>query len=534
MKCMQFIVAIGFCAISASCALADSDRKSSLRLEALGTYDSGIFSGSAAEIVSYDKGSQRLFVTNDIANSIDVLDISDPAAPVKTFSINLLPLGAGVNSVAVSRGIVAVAVEADPKQLPGKVGFFDIEGNFLSSVSVGALPDMLTFTPNGKALLVANEGEPSADYLVDPEGSVSIIRMRKHVERITQADVETVDFARFNDTPIDPRIRIFGPGSTVAEDLEPEYIAVSKDSKTAWVTLQENNAIAIIDIRRARVKKLVALGAKDHSDAANGLDASNRDDAINIQPWPIFGLYQPDAIAVFKTDGREFLITANEGDSRDYAGFSEEVRVKDLNLDPSVFPDAALLQQDANLGRLKTTIASGDADQDGLFEKIFSYGGRSYSIWNRKGRLVFDSGDQIERVTAKYLPDDFNSTSDKNDSFDNRSDDKGPEPEAITVGRAFGNTYAFIGLERVGGVMVIDVSDPWAPSFVQYINNRNFAGDPESGTAGDLGPEGMYWIKRKHSPVRAPLLVVTNEVSGTTTIYKALRVRANRRTHHED
>ncbi len=517
-------MAIVFCAVSVSNALAGSDRRCSLRLEVLGTYESGIFNGSAAEIVAYDEHSERVFVTNDATNSIDVLDIGDPAAPVKVFSIDLSPLGAGVNSVAVHGGIVAAAVEADPKQAPGKVGFFDTDGNFLNSVTVGALPDMLTFTPNGKALLVANEGEPDDDYLVDPEGSVSIIRMQKHVESITQADVETADFRRFNDAPIDTRIRIFGPGATVAQDLEPEYIAVSEDSKTAWVPLQENNAIAIIDIRRAEVKELVALGAKDHNDAVNGLDASNRDDAINIQPWPVFGLYQPDEIAVFKTRGEEFLITANEGDSRDYSGFSEEVRVKDLALDPTVFPDAAVLQQDENLGRLKATTASGDADQDGLFEKIFAFGGRSYSIWDREARLVFDSGDQLERLTANLLPDDFNSTSDENDSFDDRSDDKGPEPEAITVGRAFGKTYAFLGLERIGGIVVIDVSNPTAPVVVQYINNRDFTGDPVAGTAGDLAPEGIHWINRKDSPIRVPLLVVTNEVSGTTTIYKAVNV----------
>lgn len=226
--------------------LADSDKRYSLRLEVLGTYDSGIIGASAAEIVSYDKKSQRLFVTNDATNSLDVLDISAPATPVKAFSIDLSSLGTGVNSVAVRHGIVAVAVEAKPIQLPGSVGFYDSNGNFLSSVKVGALPDMLTFTPNGHALLVANEGEPSDNYLVDPEGSISIIRMRKDVKSMTQADVQTADFQRFNDTKLDPRIRIFGPGSTVAQDLEPEYIAVSRDSKTAWVTLQENNAIAIV------------------------------------------------------------------------------------------------------------------------------------------------------------------------------------------------------------------------------------------------------------------------------------------------
>jgi len=495
-----------------------------IRLEVIGTYATGIFDDSAAEIAAYDSRTQRLFITNDATNMLDVLDISDPTAPGRQFGIDLSSLGSGVNSVAVRDGVVAVAVEADPKQDPGTVGFFDTDGNLLNSVQVGALPDMLTFTPNGRFLLVANEGEPNEEYTIDPEGSVSIITMRHDVENITQADVRTADFTRFNDRPIDPRIRIFGPGATVAQDLEPEYIAVSRNSRTAWVALQENNALAIVNIPRARVRRLVGLGFKDHSVASNGLDASNRDGAINIQPWPVHGMFQPDGIASFKVRGREYLISANEGDARDYDGFSEEARVGDLILDPDVFPDAATLQQEENLGRLKTTTASGDTDGDGHFEKVFSYGGRSYSIWDARGRIVFDSGSQIERVTANLIPDDFNSNNDENDSFDSRSDDKGPEPEGVTVGRVGARTYAFVGLERVGGVVVVDVSYPTATRFVEYVNNRDFTGDAELGTAGDLGPEGLLFIRRRVSPINAPLLVVTNEVSGTTTIYKVNRV----------
>lgn len=508
-------------------AQADDDGKlgaGDIRLEVIGTYATGIFDDSAAEIAAYDSRTQRLFITNDATNMLDVLDISDPTAPGRQFGIDLSSLGSGVNSVAVRDGVVAVAVEADPKQDPGTVGFFDTDGNLLNSVQVGALPDMLTFTPNGRFLLVANEGEPNEEYTIDPEGSVSIITMRHDVENITQADVRTAAFTRFNERPIDPRIRIFGPGATVAQDLEPEYIAVSRNSRTAWVALQENNALAIVNIPRARVRRLVGLGFKDHSVASNGLDASNRDGAINIQPWPVHGMFQPDGIASFKVRGREYLISANEGDARDYDGFSEEARVGDLILDPDVFPDAATLQQEENLGRLKTTTASGDTDGDGHFEKVFSYGGRSYSIWDARGRIVFDSGSQIERVTANLIPDDFNSNNDENDSFDSRSDDKGPEPEGVTVGRVGARTYAFVGLERVGGVVVVDVSYPTAPRFVEYVNNRDFTGDAELGTAGDLGPEGLLFIRRRVSPINAPLLVVTNEVSGTTTIYKVNRV----------
>ena len=254
------------------------------------------------------------------------------------------------------------------------------------------------------------------------------------------------------------------------------------------------------------------------STRSNGLDASNRDDAINITHWPVRGLYQPDAIATFESRGEMFLITANEGDARDYEYFSEEARVADLVLDPSVFDTA--LQADDQLGRLKTTTVSGDADGDGQHEAIFKYGARSFSIWTPDGQLVFDSGDDFERITAEQIPNDFNSTNDENDSFDARSDDKGPEPEGLAIGKIDGQIYAFIGLERVGGIMVYNVTDPYAPTFVQYINNRNFVGDPEAGTAGDLGPEGLLFINAIDSPTGTPLLVVGNEVSGTTTIFR--------------
>ena len=315
-------------------------------------------------------------------------------------------------------------------------------------------------------------------------------------------------------------MRIFGPGASVAEDLEPEYITVSRNSLTAWVTLQENNAIAEIDIRSGEVTSITSLGLKDHSVAGNGLDASNRDDEINIATWPVFGMYQPDSIASYQVRGQTFLVTANEGDSRDYDGFSEEERVKDLTLDPTAFPDAATLQENENLGRLKTTNVNGDTDDDGDFDQIFSYGTRSFSIWTADGDLVFDSGDDIAQITASALPDDFNSNNDENDSFDARSDDKGTEPEAVVLAKIRGQTYAFIGLERMGGIMIYDVTDPAAPVFVDYVSNRDFAGDAEAGTAGDLGPEGMTFISGEDSPTGHPLLVVANEVSGTTTVFK--------------
>ena len=488
----------------------------------IGTYASGLFDESAAEIVAHDPNTQRLYVVNANSGNIDVLDINNPATPTPLFQIDTAPYGDGANSVAVHDGIVAVAVQANPAQAPGVAVFLNRDGEFLSAVTVGALPDMLTFTPDGQYLLVANEGQPDeyclTDDAGDPEGSVSVINLMDGVENLTDADVRTADFSNFTADNIHPDIRIFGPGASVAQDLEPEYIAVDPDASRAWVALQENNAMAVLDIASATITEVFPLGYKDYAQD-NRLDPSDRDDGINIANWPVSGMYQPDAIAAFQAAGETFIISTNEGDARDYECFSEEVRVDDLQLDPTVFEDPEVLQQPENLGRLKTTTATGDADGDGQHETIFNYGARSFSIWSADGQLVFDSGSDFELRTAELIPDDFNSTNDENDSFDNRSDDKGPEPEGVAIGHIGDRVYAFIGFERVGGIMVYDVTDPYQPAYVTYINNRDFAGNAEEGTAGDLGPEGILFIDAVDSPIGIPLLVTGNEVSGTTTIF---------------
>lgn len=496
----------------------------SIDLTLLGRYESGVFDESAAEIVAHDPGTQRLFVVNGDSNAIDVLSVSDPEHPGKVFDIPLASYGDSPTSVAVKDGLVAVSVESDPTQHPGKVVFFDVNGTFLKSVIVGALPDMVTFTPDGTKVLVANEGEPNDAYTVDPEGSVSIIDISGGVE---SAIATTAGFSAFNGRAGMLKaagVRIFGPGATVAQDLEPEYIAVSRDSKKAWIALQENNAVAILNIPAGRITHVLPLGFKSYSLPTTGLDASNKDGAIDIATYAgLFGMYQPDAVAAFEAFGKQYLITANEGDARDYDGFSEEKRVKELALDPEAFPNAGDLQLDEVLGRLKVTNTMGDTDEDGAFDALYAYGGRSFSIFRVSPsglELVFDSSDQFEQITASMLPEDFNSDNDENASFDSRSDDKGPEPEGVVTGVINGHTFAFIGLERIGGIMVYDVTTPAAPKFVQYINTRDFSGDPESGTAGDLGPEGLIFIPETESPSGKPLLIVGYEVSGSTSIYE--------------
>ena len=496
---------------------------SSIELSVLGTY-APPDGASSAEITAYDPRTQRLFVVSVAQEAVDIVDLSNPSQPTLLQSLDLSAMG-GPNSVAVNNGIVAVAIGNHNPQLPGTVAFYKTNGQFLSSVTVGALPDMLTFTPDGRKLLVANEGEPNSynqPDSVDPEGSVSIITVRDgrgNIKKITQADVATATFTAFNSQESALRaagVRIFGPNATVAQDLEPEYITVADDSRTAWVTLQENNAIAVVDIPSATVVAIHPLGYKDHSLPGNGLDAGERDGAINIVPRPLLGMYQPDAIAYYTAGGQPYLVMANEGDAREYPGYVEATRISaSTPLDPVAFPDAATLKTNAHIARLNISTAQGrfESDSDAEYEQLYTFGARSFSIRAPDGTLVYDSGDALEQIIAATYPANFNASHD-NTTFDNRSDDKGPEPEGLVTGEIGGRTYVFIGLERIGGVMVYDITNPAAPEFVQYINNRNFANN-----SGDLGPEGLLFIKAEDSPSGTPLLVLSNEVSGTVTVF---------------
>lgn len=514
-----------------------------INLMPIGTYQTGVFDKGAAEIASFDPNTNRLFVVNGNKDAIEVLDLSNPTNPTLLFSIDVTPFGAGANSVDVKDGKLAVAVEAEDGTANGMALFYQTNLSSgdrpLAEVEIGVLPDMITFTPNGEKVVVANEGEPIYDdagnLVADPEGSVSVIDLPRSLVNIrvnlpgnlgevgsdilTPAAVTSVGFTQFNDQQAALEaagVRIYGPGGTVAQDLEPEYVAATND--TAWVTLQENNALAKVDLNQGRVEAIAPLGYKNYNQPGNGIDPSDEDGEIDIHQVPVLGMYQPDSIAPFTTGGETYLITANEGDSRDYPGFSEEVQVQDLTLDRTMFPNASELQRPENLGRLEVTNSRGDTDGDGAFEQLYSYGARSFSIWDANGNLVYDSGNSLETIVAEEFPNNFNADNDANNSFDTRSIAKGPEPEGIATGVISDRTYAFIGLERIGGVAIYDITNPVAPEFVQYTNNRNFEGNAEAGTAGDLGPEGLEFIPATDSPNGEPLLVVTHEVSGSTKI----------------
>ncbi len=896
-----------------------------------------------AETVAHDKTNQQAFLTNSENNSFTIVDISSPETPTLVKNVDLSSYGAGPNSIAIYEDLVAIAVEADPKQDPGKVVFFDLDGDFIKEVTAGALPDMLAFTPDGTKVLVANEGEPSDDYTNDPEGTITVIDLSSGV---MSASTSTINFNGYNDKKaslLNKGVRIFGNdgASSVSQDLEPEFITILEDGSKAYVNCQENNALVVIDLTNNTLLDILPLGFKNHllgtpsvtsyainelvtnwpelgtpvydggqspvmlggfsglyydatnstdkaltfyavpdrgpndaavnkssvtplssqnlrpfklpnyqgritkftvngktgkvtlddqimltrkdgitpitgkgnipgfdevpvtytdastvypnvdyvdgsseeyhalsydeyggdfegilidknenfwmcdeyrpaiynfnamgelieryvpdgtsllgttpqvegtygeetlpevyskrranrgfeaiaydetkhviyafiqsplynpssvtknnsdvirilgidcdngtpveeyvyilernkdegyassrvdkigdavytgngkflvierdsegptvsvgkkyvyeidinfatnilnetitggkeleeltadeivaknirpvhktkvinlpsvgyqgSDKAEGIallpnneiaiindndfglagagitdssvlgiisfadnygfDASNKDDEINITEHPTLGMFMPDAISSYKVDGVNYIVTANEGDARDYDGYSEEERVKDLSLNSNYYPNAASLQESENLGRLKTTTATGDYNSDGVIEQIYSYGARSFSIFDEYGNLVFDSADDFGQKIKEEEAALFN---EDEGEFDDRSDDKGGEPEAVAIGTIDGKTYAFIGLERQSSILMYDITDPRDVEFITYYK-YNRATD-------DTAPEIIKFVSAADSPNSKNLLLVGYEVSGSLGI----------------
>ncbi|WP_295894915.1 choice-of-anchor I family protein [uncultured Vibrio sp.] len=526
------------------------------------------FDTSAAEIVSYDTCTDKLYVVNSQGKTIDVLSLDDAGKPQAAGQIDLtsaegkagISIGAA-NSVSAHQGLVAVAIENANKQENGVIALYRSDTlELLATFAAGALPDMVSFSKNGRYIASANEGEPSSDYSVDPEGSVTLVDL---YQGPMNASVTQIDFKAFNQgqprhSELDENVRISHPKATVAQDLEPEYLTFGDNGKI-YVALQENNALAAIDVASASVDAIYGLGGKSWE--TSKLDASNKDKMVgNMQSYPMLeGLYMPDSIASYSVDGETYILTANEGDGREYGfdatqkqcdelgykwdgdddqsaseyqtnedfciAYVDEVRGKKLKVDAN-HPLAEALKDNKQLARLKVIKPAGTLAAD---ENVQAFGSRSFSIWSESGERVYDSGDEFASIVLMKEKDNFNSTNDNNDSADDRSDDKGVEPEAIEVAEINGRHYAFIGLERHGGIMVYDVSVPSQALFITYVNNRNFDepvctqvddGDCDNDTynpkAGDLGPESIKYFTRQGQH----FIAVGNEVSGTTSVFR--------------
>jgi DNA-binding beta-propeller fold protein YncE len=499
---------------------AASGANAAVVLEHVWTHEGG---GKAhAEIVAFDAVAGEFLVVNGAARCVTRLDARSGK---ELGRLDVSHFG-DPTSVAASRGLIAVAVVAPVKTDPGNVVLFRSasDGAPAAVVRVPALPDMVTFTPDGRYVIVANEGEPSDDYAIDPEGAVSVIDVGRGVE---SAVALTADFLAFNaerEALDKTGVRVSGPNAgavdgraTLAQDAEPEYIAVAPDGRTAWVTLQENNALAEIDVATARVKRIVGLGWKDHSRSGQGFDASDRDGGVQIRNWPVRGMYQPDGIAAFEVDGAVYLATANEGDTREYGSFTDQMPLSSAKLDPSLLLADADLQQDAKVGRLLVSSVDGDSDGDGKVDRLLASGARSLAIWNANGELMYDSGDAIERYVAEHLKERFNVDSEGGQAVDERSPEKGPEPESVVVGRVGDATLAFVGLERTSAIAVFDVTRPASArllSVVPLALTKDATGGPH------IAPEGLCFVPADRSPTGEPLLAVACEVTGTTVLFR--------------
>ena len=522
---------------------------------------------TSAEIVQYHADTQTIYATNGETNAIaviaaDTVSTTAMSDPINTTNLTVsdITLPADIDgvtlgsltSIAISGDLMAVAVPADVKTDNGYVLFYNgLDTSapvFLDSVVVGALPDMVTFTPDGGKVLVANEGEPSDDYTIDPEGSISVINILASGE--PEETASSVSFTGFNGSqddlvaqgmmfpnPSGRTIKGVDIATTVAQDLEPEYITATND--VAYVSLQENNGLAILDLEELTVE-IVGLGVKSWSDL--NIDIQE-DGSVSFGQYDgLYGVYQPDTIANYSWKDATFIVTANEGDAREYffdsadeatclsegglefdeddgcLAFIDEVKVEDLTAEAN--SELADLQANGEADDLRVTNAMGDADGNGEYDAAYAYGSRSFTIWDQNGLAVYDSGDDFERITASVHGASFNNGDDENEG-DSRSENKGPEPEALTIGVIGDRTYAFVGTERMGGIFVYDVTNPYDVQFADYIINRDLTeGLSASDVIGDLAPESLVFVSAENSASGVPLLLVGNEVSGTVTVWQ--------------
>ena len=431
-----------------------------------------------SEISAYVSLGGKLFVlASGGGGTLQVIDATNPAAPALKARVTY---GNYVStSVAAYKDLVAVAlVPADYDTNPSKgvVRFFRMGADgtltLLQDVQVGYLPDGIAFSEDGRQLVIANEGSPSSNYGIDPIGSVGII----DIKNPTKTPSFTYTDLSFAGVTLPAGLRISGPtGTTAAQDIEPEYVSI-RDGK-AYVTLQENNGVAVVDLRSRRILSVQALGSVDFSQQA--VDLSDRDGTGGASAFlpklgqPFLGLRMPDGISAFEVKDRTYYITANEGDAREYGAYVDVTR------------NAA-----APNGRLNTIVDPAPAGPN----TNTAIGSRSLSIFDAKtGALVWDSGTSLQ--TIAFAAGTY---------ADIRSDDKGVEPEGVITTKVDGRTYAIAALERgtKSTIVVFDVSKPAQTSYVSHLV-----------IDGSVSPEGLQVIPAKDSPTGRPLLSVANEVS---------------------
>ena len=525
-----------------------------LNLTQIARYSAGQYNvdGGVMEIVAYNQATEWAYAINGQSGKLAAIPLAGltAGAHVEALTGTEIDVKALVEaedstfqygdmtSVAISPDstTLAAALQAQGSNDAGRVALFTCEEDgtltLEALVETGAQPDMVTFAGDG-VVLTADEGEPREGYgenIADPKGSVTVVDVEAQESTV-------VDFSAFDsqrDQLAEDGI-VLKKGSAPSVDLEPEYIAVSGGK--AYVTLQENNAIAVLDIDSQTFEGVYSAGFEDHSTTA--IDLDKKDDAYDPQTYEsLLGIRMPDGIAAFTVEGTTYLVTANEGDAREWGDedqgtfyLSEDER--DFGEEGVTSPTGAITAE--NSGLEGKVVFFKTEDFDGLDpEKDYVFGGRSFTVFQATENgleEVFTSGDDFEALTAQYVPEYFNASND-NAVLDDRSGKKGPEAESVTVGTVDGKTYAFVALERTGGVMAYDITDPEAITFVNYVNTRDFGTTVEGSeeyedgeldkwvTGGDVAPEGLLFLDAASSPNGEPLLLAACEVSGTVAVYQ--------------
>lgn len=507
------------------------NQDASLKISQTARYSSGITNpdGGVMEIVAYNPavgksyavngqtGVLTMISTQNISNSTTVDELSGIDIDVKSLIEDESFAYGDMTSVAVSPDgkLVAVAVQAESYSANGRAVVFlcneDGTLEFYKSIETGVQPDMITFTPDGTKILTANEGEPREGYTeesVDPMGTVTVVNTGDY-------NAVTVDFTKYDDAQSRQSLAdknvIIKKNTAPSVDFEPEYIAVSDEF--AYVSLQEANAVAVLDLNSLNFKDVYSVGFEDYS--FTPVDIDKKDEHYNPETYEsLRGIRMPDGISLADINGEQYIITANEGDSREWTDYLNE---DERNFGKGKTSPTGKITAE-NSGLTGKVVFFDTSDYDGLDENYdYLFGGRSFTIFKvtENGLVeVFTSSDDFEKLTATYFKDNFNCSND-DIAIDDRSGKKGPEPETVVTGKVGEKTYAFIALERIGGIMVYDITDAENPEYVNYINSRDFSSE----ICGDVSPEGLCFVPSEKSADANAYLIAACEVSGTVAVY---------------
>lgn len=473
---------------------------------------------------AYDASSERIFVASPGENKLYTFDISNTDKVFQDSTINLNIYQTEVSAIAARQGVVALTFINNLPQARGKLVLLDTAGQLINQFTVGAYPSFVRFSSDGRYLIVGNEGPPADDYSVDPMGSVSVLQiLSANPSVLTQNDVFTIGFKGLDSTDYHPLLRIYGnDGQQLpSQDIEPEDIALLPGSTKAVVSLQENNGIALIDFGSFSLDTVHGLGWQSHQDSSDGLDGSAQNQRINIRGYKnLFGLYQPKGLAALQQLGKNYILSANQGAYRAYSGYDETQLVKNTALNPSTIPDRSQYIEDSLIGSLRLTKTMGNARNVFIYDSMFTFGTRSWSVWDDSLNLVWDSGDDLAEWLAQAFPNQFNSLANSNQSYKQASPHFGPEAHLVTYGEVDGTPYAFVGLKQMGAVAIYDLSNIQSPQQVSLLLDRDFslaASDPQSG---DQGITDLSFVPANLSPNGLELLIASHGVSGSLSVYE--------------